>query len=377
MIKPSYSANLVEIGGRITGLSFKQNELAEVELRGKLNRDIPLEIVGKINPSKENLFVDLTVKFKGFELSPTTPYSGKYIGYTIQKGKLSIELKYLIAKKKLDAQNMIFFDQFTLGDKVESPDATKLPVRLAIALLKDRSGEIKLDVPVSGSIDDPKFSVGRIILQAILNLLTKAATSPFALLGALFGSGEELSYMEFDYGGSRVEDQNMKKLDILTKAMYDRPALKLDIEGHVDIERDKEGLKNYLVQKKVKVQKLNETVKKGLSVVPVDEVKVEQQEYEKYLTMAYKAEKFTKPRTTVGLTKSLPIPEMEKLMLTHTAVNDEDLRTLATQRAMNAKDLILKSGKVTPDRVFIIEPKTLSPEKKEKLKDSRVDFKLK
>ncbi len=377
MIKPSYSANLVEIGGRITGLSLKQNELAEVELRGKLNRDIPLEIVGKINPSKDSLFVDLTVKFKGFELSPMTPYSGKYIGYTIQKGKLSIDLKYLIAKKKLDAQNMIFFDQFTLGDKVESPDATKLPVRLAIALLKDRNGEIKLDVPVSGSIDDPKFSVGRIILQVILNLLAKAATSPFALLGALFGGGEELSYMEFGYGGPRVEDQNMKKLDILIKAMYDRPALKLDIEGHVDIERDKEGLKNYLVQKKVKVQRLNEMVKKGLPTLPIDEVRVEQQEYEKYLTMAYKAEKFAKPRTTVGFTKSLPVPEMEKLMLTHTVVNDEDLRTLATQRAMNTKDFILKSGKVTPDRVFIIEPKTLSPEKKEKLKDSRVDFKLK
>jgi pyruvate dehydrogenase complex dehydrogenase (E1) component len=169
----------------------------------------------------------------------------------------------------------------------------------------------------------------------------------------------------------------MKKLDILTKAMYDRPALKLDIEGHVDIERDKEGLKNYLVQKKIKVQKLNEMIKKGLPVVPIDEVKVEQQEYEKYLTMAYKTEKFAKPRTTVGFTKSLPVPEMEKLMLTHTVVNDEDLRTLATQRAMNTKDLILKSGKVTPDRVFIIEPKTLSPEKKEKLKDSRIDFKLK
>jgi hypothetical protein len=342
-----------------------------------LNDYAPLEIIGKINPLKQDLYVDLKVKFKDMDLSPATPYSGKYAGYTIQKGKLSFDLKYLIDKKKLDSQNVIFLDQFTFGDKVESPQGTQLPVKLAIALLKDRKGEIKLDIPVSGSLDDPKFSVWGIILKIIVNLIAKAATSPFALLGAVFGGGEELSYLEFDYGIFTIAETNTKKIDTMVKAFSDRPALKLDIEGHVDLEKDREGLKQLFFQRKLKAQKLKEMVKKGTPVVPVDDVKIEKQEYEKYLKMAYKEEKFPKPRNILGIAKDLPVPEMEKLMLTHIEIKESDLRSLASQRAMIVKDTILKTGKIESERIFIIEPKSLAPEKKEKLKDSRVDFKLK
>jgi hypothetical protein len=299
----------------------------------------------------------------------------------VEKGKLSFDLKYLIVKKKLDSQNNIFIDQLSLGDKVESPHATKLPIKLAIALLKDRKGEIKLDIPVTGTLDDPKFSVWGIIIKILINLIAKAATSPFALLGAVFGGGEELSYLEFDYGNAALTEPNIKKVDTLNKALHDRPSLKLDIEGHVDIEKDKDGLRQYLFSKKLKAQKLNEMVKKGQPAIPVDEVKIDKQEdkqeYEKYLKLAYKAEKFPKPRNIIGIAKDLPAPEMEKLMLTHIEITDADLRSLASQRSMKVKDTILKSGQVEPERIFILEPKFLAPEKKEKLKDSRVDFKLK
>jgi hypothetical protein len=193
----------------------------------------------------------------------------------------------------------------------------------------------------------------------------------------VFGGGEELSYLEFDYGSTVITQQNMKKIDTLTKALHDRPSLKLDIEGHVDLEKDKEGLIQYLFDKKLKAQKLNEMVKKGQPAVPVDDVKIEPSEYEKYLKMAYKEEKFPKPKNILGMAKDLPAPEMEKLMLTHIEIKEGDLRNLASQRAMKVKDAILKSGQVEPERIFILEPKSLAPEKKEKLKDSRVDFKLK
>ena len=376
-VTPEYSTALTEIGGRVSGLSSEETTLADVDLRGKLNDYAPLEITGKINPLKEDLYVDLRARFTDMDLSPLTPYSGKFVGYTIEKGKLSFDLKYLIDKRKLDSQNHIFLDQFTLGDRVESPKATKLPVKLAIALLKDRKGEIKLDIPVTGSLDDPKFNVWAIILKVLLNLIAKAATSPFSLLGSLFGAGEELSYVEFDYGSTEITEQNMKKIDTLVKALHDRPSLKLDIEGHVDLEKDKDGLIQYLFNKKIRAQKLNEMVKKGQPALPVDEVKVEPPEYEKYLKMAYKEEKFPKPRNILGMAKDLPAPEMEKLMLTHIDIKEGDLRTLASQRAMKVKDAILKSGQVEPERIFILEPKSLAPQKKEKLKDSRVDFKLK
>jgi uncharacterized protein involved in outer membrane biogenesis len=376
-IQPEFSLRLAEMGGRVSGLSSEETTMADVELRGKLNDYAPLEIVGKINPLKEDLYVDLKVRFKDIDLSPMTPYSEKYVGYAIEKGKLDFDLKYLIVKRKLDSQNHIFFDQFNFGEKVESPKATKLPVKFAVALLKDRKGEIKLDIPVTGSLDDPKFSVWGIILKVITNLIAKAATSPFSLLGALVGGGEELSYVQFDYGSAALTQPNLKKVEALAKVLHDRPSVKMDIEGHVDMERDREALKQYLFERKLKTQKLNDIIKKGGAAIPVDEVKIDPSEYEKYLKMAYKKEKFPKPRNILGIAKNLPVPEMEKLMLTHIQVKEGDLRLLASQRATRVKEAILKSGQVEPERIFIVEPKSLAPGKKEKLKDSRVDFKIK
>jgi hypothetical protein len=375
-LRPNYSADLTEIGGRVSGLSSEETTLADLELRGKMNNSAPLEITGKINPLTRDLFVDVRARFTGMDLSPTSPYSGKYVGYTIEKGKLSFDLKYLIKGRKLDSENKVFVDQFTFGEKVDSPTATNLPVRLAVALLKDRNGEIHLDLPVTGSLDDPKFSVWGIILQILGNLITKAVTSPFALLGAAFGGGGDLQQVEFDYGLSTIPPDGAKKLDALAKALAEKSSLKLEITGYVDKEADREGLKQYLLQRKVKAQKLNDLVKKGSPAVPVDDVAVTPGEYEKYLTLAYRAERFPKPRNFIGMLKSLPVPEMEKLILTHIEVGDEELRQLAAQRANAAKEAILRSAQIDAGRLFIVEPKSLAPEKKEKVKDSRVEFKI-
>ncbi len=377
-IKPNVTVNMAEVGGRVSGLSSEEATTADVELRGKFGeQSSPVEILGKINPLKKNLYVDLKVSFKDIELSPMSPYCGKYTGYGIEKGKLFLDLKYHIENRKLDAQNRIFLDQFTFGEKVDSPSATKLPVKLAVALLKNRKGEIDLNIPVSGSLDDPKFSIFSIILRVILNLLAKAATSPFSLLGAVFGGGEELDHMEFDYGSVEIKGESATKLNTLIKALHDRPSIKLDIEGYVDPEKDKEALRQLLFQRKLRAQKLKEILKKGQAAVPVDEVKIEPQEYQKYLKLAYKEEKFPKPKNILGMAKDIPGPEMEKLMFTYIEVKEEDLRLLAGQRAMKVKESILKSGEVEPERVFVVGSKTLNPPKKEKLKDSRVDFKLK
>jgi len=376
-IKPNYSANLTQIGGRVSSLSTKKDTASDVEVRGKYNDYVPLEIVGKVNPWKENFYVDLTASFKNFELSPLSPYSGKYVGYTIDKGQLSFDLKYLIVKRNIEAQNRILLDQLTFGEKVESPDAIKLPVKLAVTLLKDRQGKISLDIPVTGNLDDPQFSIWSIVWKIIKNILVKAATSPFALLGALFGGGEDLSYVEFDYGKTSLTDGATKKLETLVKALQERPAVNVEIVGYVDPDKDREGLKGLLLSRRVKTQKAKDLAKKDEAPARIDNVTVGEEEYEKYLRLAYGAEKFAKPRNIVGLTKKLPVPEMEKLMLTNIIVKDEDLRNLALERATSVKDFILKSGKVTPNRLFIVQAQPLIPEKKENLKSSRVDFKIK
>jgi len=376
-IKPRFSSNLLDIGGRISGLSSDEDTNGEVELSGKYDRYAPLEITGKVNPLRDELYLELKANFKDMDLTTGSPYSGRYTGYAIQKGKLSFQLEYLIKNKKLDAKNNIFLDQFTFGDPIDSPEATKLPVKLAVALLKDRDGKIELDIPVSGDLNDPKFSVGRIILKVIVNLLVKVATSPFALLSAVFGGGEELGYAEFDYGSAVLTDATKKKLDIIVKALNDRPALKMDIVGHADPEKDREGLKQDRMLKKIKAQKIKEMLAKNNEAPSLDSITVTSEEYPVYLKRAYKEEKFPKPRNMIGMAKDLPAPEMEKLMLTNMKVTDEDLQALAEERARSVRDYLLQPKQLDPERIFIVESKTLDVEKKEGAKNTRTDFSLK
>lgn len=378
-IKPNYSVRMLNMAGFVKGLSTKGDSRADVNLKGNLSYGSPINIKGKINPLTKDLFADLKVDFQDIELSPVTPYSSKYLGYPITKGKLTFKVEYLIEKRKLDAKNTILIDQLTLGDKVESPDAVKAPLGLAVSLLTDRKGQINLDIPVSGSLDDPKFKVWSIIWQVIVNLITKAVTSPFTLLASITGGGEELSFVEFDYGSSAVSEANLKKINALAKALNERPQLKMDIVGSVDTENDRDGLKKVRFDRLLKAQKLKETASRGEgeASMSIDQVSIKPEEYEKYLTLAYNAEKFVKPRTALGFQKKLPKEEMEKLMITNIAVTDNDLRQLAMRRAEKVKEIILKSGEVKSSQIFIVEPKTLAAEKKEKVKMSRVDFKLK
>jgi Domain of Unknown Function (DUF748) len=377
-IKPNYSADLSQIGGSVTGLSSQLDTTADVELRGRFAQSAPVQIDGKLNPLLKNLFLDIKANVRDIELGPFTPYSGKYVGYAIQKGKMSFDVAYRIEDRKLSARNRLTLNQLTFGDRIESPTATKLPVLLAVALLQDRNGVIDVNLPISGSLDDPKFSIGGIILQIVFNLIEKAVTSPFALIGSLFGGqGEELAYVRFEPGRAALAPGAEDKLDKLQKALIERPALKLDVTGRADPDRDREGLRRYRFDQQVKAQKLKELVKKGASVPSLDEVKVEPQEYETYLKRAYKESKLPKPRNLIGLPKDLPRDEMEKLMLTDLHVTDDDLVQLANQRAQVAKDVITRAGKVPVERVFLLAPKVETQKGEQESASSRVDFALK
>ena len=375
-IKPNYSANLTQIGGNVVGLSSNLASTAAVEIRGKVDDAAPVEILGKVNPLSGNLFLDLAASAKGVDLPTATPYSARYAGYPITKGKLSMDVKYHIEDKKLSAENHVILDQLTFGDKVESPDATKLPVLLAVALLRDRNGVIDINLPISGSLDDPQFSVGGIVVHVIVNLIGKALTSPFALLGSLFPNSEQLSYIEFEAGQARLDAAANTKIQSLAQALDQRPGLKLDITGRVDPQQDKEGLRRLNIERKVKAVKFEGLSKKDNAPASLDEVKIDSAEYPKLLKEAYSREKFTKPRNAIGFAKDLPVPEMEMLMLTNASISDDDLRQLALRRARVVADTLAKSGKVSAERIFVLEPK-LTTEPKEKLKSSRVDFSLK
>ncbi|HWC65984.1 MAG TPA: DUF748 domain-containing protein, partial [Thermoanaerobaculia bacterium] len=356
-VRPNFSATLGNLEGSITGLSSKEGTVAKLDLHGSLANQSPLQVTGAINPLSATAFADVNATFRDIDLPPFTAYSGKYVGYAIARGKLTMEVHYKLQNRKLAAENRFLVDQFELGEKIASKDATKLPVRLAVSLLKDRNGLIDIDLPIEGSLDDPQFRLGKVIWHVLGNLIGKAATAPFSLLGKLFGGkGEELSSVDFTDGSAVLSDAARTKLDALAKALESRPALKLEATGRFSGEKDLEGLRRLRFDRKVKAQKMADLVKRGEAPESVDAVVVDEKEYPTYLKKAYKREKFSKPRGFLGIPKDLPPPEMEKLMLANVAVTDDDLRQLAFARANAVKDYLVASGKVDASRVFVLEP---------------------
>ena len=228
-ITPSFATGIVDLDGTISGLSSQPNSRAKVQLAGKVDRYAPVDITGEVNLFGAATYTDLALNFRNMELTTFNPYSGKFAGYNISKGKLSTELRYKIEDRKLDAQHHIVVDNLEFGDKTDSKDAAPIPIKLAVALLKDRQGVIDLQVPVGGSLDDPKFRLGPIIWKAILGLLTKIVTAPFAALGALFGGGEELSYVDFQVGSAELQANQIEQLNKLASALAERPQLRLDV----------------------------------------------------------------------------------------------------------------------------------------------------
>lgn len=377
-IKPNYTANMTGLGGTVTTLASDSSEPATMSLAGKIDDDAPVEIGGRLNPLAPKLFLDIKGSTKGVDLPRLTPYSVKYAGYPIIKGKLSMDVTYKIEDQKLAANNHLFLDQLTFGPKVESPTATKLPVLLAVSLLTNTRGEIDINLPISGTLDDPKFSVGGIIIQVIVNVLTKIVTAPFSLLAAAFGGGEELGYVEFAGGSATLAPEQTKRIDMLAKALNDRPALKVDIIGRVDPAVDTEGARKAKLDSKLRAAKVRQSVRGGGESVDPSKVTLTEQERSALIAAVYDDEKIPdKPRNLIGIAKNIPAPEMEAMIVTNLAVTPEDLRALANQRATVVRNRLESEGKVPRERLFLVEPKLDAGDIKDSGAKTRVDFSLK
>ncbi|MGU7841746.1 DUF748 domain-containing protein [Burkholderia sp. AW33-5] len=374
-IKPNYTANLVAIKGTVGAFGTDSTTSAPVDVAANLAGNGPISIKGSVNPLIDKPALDLTATAHDIELTNLTPYSAKYAGYPITKGKLNVDLHYQLANDQLQANNHIFIDQLTFGDHVENDTATKLPVKLAISLLKNTRGEIDVNLPVSGSLSNPEFSVGGLIWRAVLNLIAKAVTSPFTLLANAFGGsgGEDLGYVEFAPGTYALTDAQQKKLDTVVKMLTEKPSIRLDLIGRVDPAKDTPGLRDAYVERLVRQQKLKDVVGQGESIDPMS-VKVEPAEYSKYLTRAYKAADFKKPRNLIGLQKTLPDADMKQALADHAPADDNALRALAQRRAEAVRQYL--DGKIDSSRMFVVAPKLDAKGIEDKGATTRVDFGL-
>lgn len=375
-VKPSVHLPMKMLGGRISGLDAIKENKADVLLEGKVGGNVPLNIKGNINPLIQPPFVNIDIHLTSVDLSPFTPYVEKYLGYELTKGQLAMDLTYLVEDNKLRGQNNAVLTQLTLGDAVSSPSATQLPIKLAIALLKDRNGNIDIDLPVKGDLNDPEFSIGGIVVKMLGNLILDIVTSPFKMLGAMFGEGEELSHIDFEPGRGELSADNKAKLDNLAKALYERPGLDLEIQGQVAVERDTDGLRKILYDQQLKNTKLKTMIAAGKQAVPLEQITISAEEKERVVRQAYKTANFPKPRNEKGRIKKLSPAEMEKILFTAIEITGDDLRQLAHQRALATKSYLLDIGNVEVRRLFIIEPEIKEQPAGENQK-CRVQFSLK
>lgn len=361
-IQPNYSANLSELSGGLSAFSNASTpgggtpQLADLALRGRAEGTAALEIVGKLNPLARPLALDIQGKVRDLELPPLSPYSAKYAGYGIERGKLSVDVRYNIAPDgQLNASNQIVLNQLAFGNRIEGSDAPNLPVKLAVALLADRNGVIDINLPVSGSLNDPQFRLAPIIFKLIFNLIGKAITAPFSLLaGALGGGGDELSQVAFAPGSAVLNDEGRQRLDKIAKALADRPALQLTVIGHSDLEAERSGLRRARLDAQVLAEKRRALARSGGAVTGT--VVVTPAEYPALLKEVYKRADISKPRNLIGMAKDIPVPEMEALLLAAIPVTADTVRELAVARGVAVKDY-LASRELPEDRMFLGAPK--------------------
>lgn len=365
-VKPNYSANLSELGGKLGAFSSAPAAgapaMADLELRGRAEGTASLEITGKLNPLAQPLALDIQGKVRDLELPPLSPYAIKYAGYGINRGKLSVDVNYVVQPDgQLTANNKVVLNQLSFGDKVEGATAS-LPVKLAVALLADRNGVIDIDLPISGSLNDPQFSLGPVIVKVILNVIVKAITAPFSLLaGAFGGGGEELSSVGFAPGSARLAPEATAGLDKVAKALADRPALQLTVVGTASLDAERDGYRRERLDQLLRAEKRRGLVAQGSTAV--SGVSVSPAEYPALLKEVYKRADITKPRNIVGLARDLPVAEMEKLLLADIAVTEDAMRELAVRRSVAVKDY-LAGRDLAPARLFLGAAKTVPPDAK-------------
>ncbi len=359
-IKPNYTANLSELTGSLGAFSNAKPsgaapELAALTLRGRAEGTAALEIDGQLNPLAQPLALDIKGRVRNLELPPLSPYTVEYAGHGIERGKLSVDVAYKIDPDgQLVASNQIVLNQLSFGERVAGSEAPNLPVKLAVALLADRNGVIDINLPVSGSINDPQFRLAPIIFKLIFNLIGKAITAPFSLIASAFGGGAESpSQVVFAPGSAALASENQTRLESVAKALADRPALQITVVGHSDLEAERSGYQRNRLDERVLSEKRRALAREGTPIP--DKLAVSAEEYPALLKEVYRRADMPKPRNLIGIAKDIPQAEMEALLLASVPVTPDALRDLAVARGQAVKDF-LASRSLPEDRMFLGAP---------------------
>ncbi|MDP9083204.1 MAG: DUF748 domain-containing protein [Pseudomonadota bacterium] len=361
-VMPNFATGIQSMEGTIRGLSSKPNSRAKVDIHGAVDAFSPVAITGEVNVLAAKLYTDLALSFRNMELSTFNPYSGKFAGYNITKGKLTTELHYKVEGRKLDAQHHITIDQLEFGEKTASKEAVSLPIKLAVALLRDRNGLIDLDIPVTGSLDDPRFRLAPIIWKVFVNILEKAVTAPFALLGALFGGGPDLQFIDFQPGAAALDPAAADKVHAMAKGLNERPQLKIEVPIAWVSELDRPALVETRFLAQVKEAQTEKSSRKKASGDPPSFDELDPATKVDLLTPLYAKSLGGEPRYPQSVASLKAKPEIAaakaeflvRALREHITVAAADLTTLGQQRAAAVQQALLTDTQLDAARVFLV-----------------------
>lgn len=368
-LHPQFGTSIQNLNGVIKGLTSDNLETADVNIKGTVEEYGKVLVVGKINPLSGDLYTDININFDKIELTTLTPYAGRYAGYVIDKGKLSLALNYKISKGYLDGQNRLILDQFELGEAVESDESLDLPIKLALALFKDSDGVIDISLPTKGDINSPDFEFGGLIMKPLLNIISKAVTAPFTLLANLVGSDEDaLNSVEFNAASVTLNQQQKDNLSTLATLLKKRPQLILDMRVHVDSEHEGLILKQQAVSTRFDLT--NKTPVQQISVMEDSLIETQGKTSVETLktqliaqltaslisTQDAEQEKENEPELDPALWNK----QYQKLLFEHLVaqqlLRNLDLTELAQQRIAVIKHQLIKVNNVDNSQIFALNP---------------------
>ena len=361
-IQPNFQARIESLDGSIRGLSSAANSRARVDLAGfVVNKFSPVTIQGELNPLRYDQHTDLKLAFRNIDLPVFNPYSGRYAGFAIAKGKLSTELDYRIRDRRLEAGHHVVLDQLEWGEETDSQEKVSLPIRLATSLLKDRNGVIDLNLPVAGTLDDPSFRVGPVVWQIVRNLVVKIVTAPFSFLGSLFEGAEDAQFVVFVPGDSALTPQQQQSLAALAKGLAERPQLRIEVPAGVVPELDAEAItQQRLTAALAALASTPEGETFALDALPGDEqVDLLRDLYRERFDQRPKIPDAPEPPegsdrdARRALRDAHDAQWLTAELLPKFAPTDAEVSALAQARAEAIQAALLAGGELPPERVFV------------------------
>ncbi|MGE8415747.1 MAG: DUF748 domain-containing protein [Pseudomonas sp.] len=358
-LTPNFATAVQQLNGRIGTIDSRQAKPADVDVKGKVDRYAPVTIKGSVNPFDPMSALDIATSFKRVELTTLTPYSGKFAGFRIRKGRLNLDLHYMITKGQLKAENKLVVEQLQLGEKVDSPDAVDLPIRLAVALLKDTDGKISIELPISGDLNNPQFSVMPIVWQTLRNLVLRAAQAPFKFIGGLItgGGSQDLGSVSFAPGSSELNKESESSLTTLAKALQERPTLRLEIEGTSAQSSDGPLIAEQRLEREYQYNYYKILQRRGDKVpAQASLLKVPDDEKAPLLEGIYRTRlKQQPPAEWNELGRDERSAKLREGLIKFWGASEVLLRQLGQERASSIKDFLVDKGQLADDRVYFID----------------------